>query len=281
MATFSSSSSSLAAKRLEGKVALITGGSRGIGECTARLFAQHGAKVIIADIEDQLGASVCNDIGHDTACFIHCDVTVEDDIKNAVDLAVSKYGKLDIMFNNAGLINKARPLVDSEKSEFEKVMSVIVTGSYLGTKHAARVMIPAKSGSIIATASVASVIGGSGTHAYTAAKHALVGLTKSAAVELGQFGVRVNCVSPYAVATKLLSGFTEFDQLDDDGFEKLMSLHANLKGHVLKAEDVAHAVLYLASDEAKYVSGHNLLVDGGFTIVNPSLLALDPAALPK
>lgn len=266
---------------MEGKVALITGGSRGIGECTARLFAKHGAKVIIADIEDQLGTSVCNDIGPDTACFIHCDVTVEDDIKNAVDLAVSKYGKLDIMFNNAGLINKARPLVDSEKSEFDKVMSVIVTGAYLGTKHAAQVMIPAKSGSIIATASVASVIGGTGTHAYTAAKHALVGLTKSAAVELGQFGVRVNCVSPYAVATKLLAGFTEFDQLEEDGFEKLMSLHANLKGPVLKAEDVAHAVLYLASDEAKYVSGHNLLVDGGFTIVNPSLLALDPAALPK
>ncbi|KAM0947454.1 putative secoisolariciresinol dehydrogenase [Dioscorea sansibarensis] len=276
-----SSSSSLATKRLEGKVALITGGSSGIGECTARLFARHGAKVIIADIQDQLGTSVCHDISPDTACFIHCDVTVEDDIKNAVDFAVSKYGKLDIMFNNAGLIDKKRPLVDSEKSEFDKVMSVIVTGTFLGTKHAARVMIPAKSGSIIATASVASVIGGAGTHAYTAAKHALVGLTKNAAVELGQFNVRVNCVSPYAVATKLLAGFTGFDQLEDDGYEKLMSLYANLKGPVLKAEDVAHAVLYLASDEAKYVSGHNLLVDGGFTIVNPSLLTLDPTAVPK
>ncbi|KAJ0969697.1 hypothetical protein J5N97_022574 [Dioscorea zingiberensis] len=272
------SSSSFAAKRLEGKVALITGGASGIGECTARVFSHHGAKVIIADLQDELGFSVCNDIGSDTASFVHCDVTVEDDVKNAVNFAVSKYGKLDIMYNNAGVIDTPKPLIYNDKSDFDRVMNVIVTGTLLGTKHAARVMIPARSGSIIATGSVASSMGGVGTYAYTCAKHALVGLTKNAAVELGQFGVRVNCVSPYAVATKLAVGFTGVE-LEDEVFEKIMSSHANLKGPVLKAEDVALAVLYLASDESRYVSGHNLLVDGGFTVVNPSLLAFDPTTV--
>ncbi|GMN39495.1 hypothetical protein TIFTF001_008723 [Ficus carica] len=255
-------------RRLEGKVALITGGASGIGECTARVFAHHGAKLVIADIQDDLGHSVSESIGQTNSKYVHCDVTDESQVKNAVDEAVKTYGKLDIMFNNAGIAdeNKTR-IMDNEKADFERVLSVNVTGVFLGIKHAAQAMIRARSGSIMSTASVSSYVGGAASHAYACSKHAVLGLTKNAAVELGQFGIRVNCLSPYALATPLA---TKFVGLDDEGVENLMNSLANLKHVTLKAEDVANAALYLASEEGRYISGHNLLIDGGFTIVNPS-----------
>jgi NAD(P)-dependent dehydrogenase (short-subunit alcohol dehydrogenase family) len=254
--------------RLEGKVALITGGASGIGECTAKVFAHHGAKVVIADIQDDLGHSAIEALGPSNSLYVHCDVTDESHIKNAVEKAVATYGKLDIMFNNAGIAdeNKAR-IIDNEKSDFERVLSVNVTGVFLGIKHASQAMIPARTGSIISTASISSYVGGAASHAYACSKHAVLGLTKNAAVELGQFGIRVNCLSPYALATPLARKFVG---LDDEGLENVMNSLANLKGVTLKAEDVANAALYLASSESKYVSGHNLLIDGGFSILNPS-----------
>jgi NAD(P)-dependent dehydrogenase (short-subunit alcohol dehydrogenase family) len=148
--------------RLEGKVALITGGASGIGESTAKLFSKHGAKVIIADIQDELGHSVCKDLSPQSTSFVHCDVTKETDVENAVNLAVSKFGKLDIMFNNAGITGVAKTdILETTKLEFEQVIGVNLVGVFLGTKHAARVMIPACKGSIISTASICSVLGGS------------------------------------------------------------------------------------------------------------------------
>ncbi|KAI3997271.1 hypothetical protein MKX01_009115 [Papaver californicum] len=258
-----------ALRRLEGKVALITGGASGIGKCTAKLFSQHGAKVVIADIQDELGQSVCKEIGPaTTALYVHCDVTDELQVQSAVDTTVAKYGKLDIMFNNAGIIDepKAR-ILDNEKSDFERVLKVNVTGVFLGTKHAARVMIPARQGSIISTASVSSILGAAASHAYACSKHAVLGLTKNAAVELGQFGIRVNCMSPYALATPLAKSFVK---MEDKDLEQLMHTLGNLKGVILKAEDVANAALYLGSDDSQYVSGHNMIIDGGFSVVNPS-----------
>ncbi|XP_010262932.1 PREDICTED: secoisolariciresinol dehydrogenase-like [Nelumbo nucifera] len=261
----SSSVLSAVVKRLEGKVALITGGASGIGESTVRLFCRHGAKVVIADVQDDLGHSVCNDIGSKAASFVHCDVTNESHIRKAVDTTVAKYGKLDIMFNNAGIVGTPNPnILDNDKGEFEQVLAVNITGPFLGTKHAARVMIPARRGSIISTASVCSLVGGVASHAYTCSKHAVVGLTKNAAVELGKFGVRVNCVSPYLVVTPLTKKFFNLDENGSPG------IYSNLKGRMLWPEDVAEAVLYLGSDDSLYVSGHNLVVDGGFTIVNPA-----------
>ena len=129
--------------RLQGKVALITGGASGIGESTARLFSRHGAKVVIADIQDNLGLSVCKDLSPTSASFVHCDVTNEKEVENAVNLAVATHGKLDIMFNNAGIAGEAKPhILDNDKTEFERVLNVNVVGAFLGTKHAARVMIP-------------------------------------------------------------------------------------------------------------------------------------------
>ncbi|KAJ4705334.1 secoisolariciresinol dehydrogenase-like [Melia azedarach] len=257
------------ARRLEGKVALITGGASGIGACTAKVFTQQGAKVVIADIQEELGHSVVETLGKSNSSYVHCDVTDESHIKNAIDQTVAAHGKLDIMFNNAGIggENKQR-IIDNEKADFERVLKVNVTGVFLGIKHAARVMIPARSGSIISTASVSSVVGAAASHAYCCSKHAVLGLTRNAAVELGQFGIRVNCLSPFALATPLA---TKFVGLNDEDLENAMNTVANLKGVTLKAEDVANAAVYLASDEATYVSGHNLLIDGGFTIVNPSL----------
>ncbi|KAL3536062.1 hypothetical protein ACH5RR_004523 [Cinchona calisaya] len=222
---------SVITRRLEGKVALITGGASGIGECTAKLFSQHGAKVAIADIQDELGRSLAETLGSSNTTYIHCDVTNEDHIKNAVNKTVATYGKLDIMFNNAGIAdqNKAR-IIDNEKADFERVLKINVTGVFLGMKHAARVMVPARSGSIISSASLASGIGGAASHAYTCSKHAVVGLTRNLAVELGQFGIRVNCLSPFACATPLA---TKFVGLEDESFENTMNLMSNLKGTTL------------------------------------------------
>lgn len=279
-------------RRLGGKVAIITGGAGGIGETIARVFIREGAKVIIADIADKRGLELCQDLGPQ-ATYLHCNVSKEKDMESTVDEAIKMHGHLDIMFNNAGVIENPNPnpnpksasvlVSEYDMDEFDRVMNVNVKGAMLGIKHAARVMIPRKAGSIICTASIAGIMGGVSPYAYTASKHAILGLMKNAAAELGKYGIRVNSVSPYGVATSMsvgvfksvetqetedeASGITEEDRLKVEEWCKSI---ANLKGPVLKAEDIAEAGLYLASDEAKYVSGHNLVVDGGFTVVNHS-----------
>ncbi|KAK1319314.1 Xanthoxin dehydrogenase [Acorus calamus] len=270
----STGESSLPSQRLLGKVALVTGGATGIGESIVRLFHRHGAKVLIVDIKDDLGRQLCSSL-NSSAHYLHCDVTVEADVARAVDHAVETFGALDIMVNNAGVAGRPVPDIrDFTFSEFREVFNVNVNGVFLGAKHAARAMVPRGKGSIVSLASVSSVLGGLGPHAYTASKHAVVGLTKSMAAEMGKHGVRVNCVSPYAVPTSLaLPHLPEGEGGEGvlKWFREFTGGGANLKGVDLEAADVAEAVLYLASDEARYVSGLNLVVDGGFTVVNHSL----------
>ncbi|XVE96340.1 hypothetical protein REPUB_Repub02eG0213200 [Reevesia pubescens] len=263
-------SESLVAKRLDGKVALITGAASGIGACTAKLFVKHGAKVLIADVQDELGHSLCKEVGTpDSVSYIHCDVTCETDIENAVNLAVSKFGKLDIMFNNAGIAGDFElRAIASDSENFKRVVDVNVVGGFLGAKHAARVMIPAKKGCILFTASVASLVCVGVPHAYTTSKHAIVGLTKSLSVELGDYGIRVICISPHAIATPLL--LNTFGISDKRKAEEVISTTVALKGTILEEEDVAQAALFLASDEAKCLTGVNLSVDGGYSINNQS-----------
>ncbi|KAK9755867.1 hypothetical protein RND81_01G056300 [Saponaria officinalis] len=249
--------------RLEGKVAIITGGASGIGEYTAKLFTQHGAKVMIADIQDDLGQTLAQQLGP-TSTFIHCDVTNEAHVQNAVAQTMARFGKLDIMYNNAGIVDPLKSnITDYSLSEFEKVIRVNLIGPLLGTKHAARVMIPAQKGSIITTASTSSILGGGAPYGYTSSKHGVVGLMKTAAVELGQYGVRVNCVSPHLISTPLAKDFLKIEE------EEFSKFYSNMKGKQCKVDDIANGALFLASDDAKFISGHNLIVDGGFTIMNP------------
>ncbi|GKB22643.1 secoisolariciresinol dehydrogenase-like protein, partial [Tanacetum coccineum] len=204
------------AAELTMKVAMITGGAQGIGETTARLFVKHGAKVVIADIQDELGQHVCEDIGLDNALFVHCDVTIESDVENAINTTLAKYGKLDIMINNAAIVDDA-----------------------------SQAMIPARSGNIIMMGSVSGCVGGIVSHSYSCSKHAIVGLTKNTAAELGQYGIRVNCLSPYFIPSSPLTA-----NLVNDHPEKYSNVYSNLKGIALVEDDVAEAALFLASDEA-------------------------------
>ncbi|KAL6008382.1 hypothetical protein ACLOJK_033891 [Asimina triloba] len=263
---------SCAVCRLEGKVAIITGGAGGIGEATARLFLAHGAKVVIADVQDQLGQAICKHLDQDRISYFHCDVTDEDEVRNLVDFAIQKHGKLDIMYNNAGTVDpKSTSILTIEKSSIQRVVNVNLVGAMLGAKHAARAMVQARNaGSILFTASAAASTAIWPEHGYVVSKWGVVGLTKNLAMELGQFGIRVNCISPYIVATRITQGIIPNSD-DPRVSEKLASDAANLKGVTLKADDIAQAALYLASDESRYVSSLNLVVDGGFSVTNPSL----------
>ncbi|KAM0899221.1 hypothetical protein ACQ4PT_021505 [Festuca glaucescens] len=279
-------------KRLDGKVAIVTGGARGIGEAIVRLFVKHGAKVVIADIDEAAGEALAASLGPHSVAFVRCDVSVEEDVERAVDRAVSRHGRLDVFCNNAGILGRqtraAKSILSFDAAEFDRVLRVNALGTALGLKHAGRAMVPRRQGSIVSVASVAGVLGGLGPHAYTASKHAIVGLTKNAACELGAHGVRVNCVSPFGVATPMLINAWrqghDADAADDadagiglDGaaavpsdrevekMEEVVRGLATLKGSTLRPRDIAEAVLFLASDDSRYVSGHNLVVDGGVT----------------
>ncbi|WMV57257.1 hypothetical protein MTR67_050642 [Solanum verrucosum] len=265
----SSSLQSPIAKKLEGKVALITGGASGIGAATARLFIQHGAKVTIADIQNDLGNSLVKQIdNNEHIMFIHCNVAIESDVQNVVDATVAKFGKFDIMFSNAGVAGKSiSSILDVDSDIIKNVFDVNVVGAFLCAKHAARVMISNNTkGSIIFTTSAATVVYGIVPHAYAASKSAVLGLSKNIGVELGKYGIKVNCISPHYISTPLTLNALGISEREMG--EKWFAEGGNLKGVLLDEQDVANGVLYLASDDSKYVSGLNLVIDGGYSTTN-------------
>ena len=250
-------------RRLEGKVAVITGAASGIGEGTARMFVEHGAKVIVADMQEVAGRALVAELG-DSARFALCDVTKEADVAAAVDLAVSEFGRLDVMFNNAGIIGAVGRISEMPVEAWDNTIAILLRGVFLGVKHAARVMMPQHSGVIINTSSTAGIVGGLGPHAYTAAKHGVIGLTKSVANELAPFAIRVNAVSPGNTVTAMTASVGGGDPRDLAKTTERIAATAPL-GYAGLPEDIAAAVLYLASDDARCVTGHTLVVDSGQT----------------
>ncbi|KAL8457334.1 hypothetical protein ACS0TY_035256 [Phlomoides rotata] len=257
-------------KKLDRKVAIITGGASGIGEATAHHFAEHGARaVVIADIQDDKGKAVAESIGSGRCSYFHCDVTDEEQVKSLVEWTVKTYGGIDIMFSNAGIApSSEQTILELDLSEFDRVMRVNPRGMAVCVKQAARKMIELGTrGVIVCTASVAAIMGGKSITDYIMSKHAVLGLVRSASLQLGVHGIRVNSVSPTAVVTPLAANL---GLLTADDVENAMGPVTSLKGVVLTAAHVAEAVAFLASDESSFVTGHNLVVDGGLITI-PSL----------
>ncbi|PIA25998.1 hypothetical protein AQUCO_10200047v1 [Aquilegia coerulea] len=250
---------------LNGKVALITGGASGIGETTARLFVENGAFVVIADLQDELGHQVVASIGVERASYRHCDVRDEKQVEETVAYTVEKYGSLDILFSNAGILGARNGILELDMEAFDNTMAVNVRGVAVTMKYSARAMVEKKiRGSIICTASVSACIASDGPHGYTTSKHALIGLVRSVCSELGTYGIRVNSISPFGIATPLACAVSN---RAPSTIEDHFSAVSNLKGIVLKTQHIAEAALFLASDESAFVSGQNLVVDGGFSVV--------------
>ena len=250
--------------RLDGRVAAITGASSGIGRAAAERFAEEGAKVAIGDIQDDAGRQLAESLGG-AAIYVQCDVTSEDDVSGLVDAAVAEFGQLDVMYNNAGIVGAVGPVDTTPADEWHASIDVLLHGVFYGVKHAARVMKPRMTGSIISMSSTAGVMGGLGPHAYAAAKHAVVGLTKNAAAELCRFGIRVNCIAPASMATPMVAFAHTGDHTNMDGALAELTASSPLIGRPGLATDVANAALWLASDESGYTSGHTLATDAGFT----------------
>ncbi len=250
-------------KKLDGKVAIITGAASGIGKATAMLFASEGAKVVIADLSADAGEAVAaeiRDAGGD-AIAVKTDVGNEEEVKAMVATTIGKYGRLDIAFNNAGIAGQAAHVADYDPASWDQVIGINLTGVFLCMKHELTPMLEQGNGSIINCSSILGTVGFAGSAAYVAAKHGVLGLTKSAALEYAEQGIRVNAICPGFVATALI------DQADEASEADLKGYFASLapQNRMGTSEEIAEAVLYLASDAAGFTTGMSMLVDGGYT----------------
>ena len=252
--------------RLEGKVAVITGAASGIGAATAKTYVDHGARVVLGDIQDEAGEGMAAALGGASrAIFRHCNVTSEAEVEALVEAAIAEFGQIDIMFNCAGIVGALGPMSTTPAEEWKLTIDIMINGVFYGMKHASRYMKEAGSGSIISMSSTAGVMGGLGPHAYAAAKHAVVGMTKNLAAEVGGYGVRVNCIAPAGMATPMVADVMTGDPQNLEETIATLAELSPLKGRAGLAQDVANAALWLASDESGYTSGLTLTVDAGAT----------------
>lgn len=253
------------AGRLEGKVAIVTGAASGIGAATTRLFIAEGASVLLADLQDELGGRMVEELGP-KAAYVHTDVTNEGDIRGAVERAVEKHGRLDIMFNNAGRGHPEGLMQDLTTGMFHEVVDLLLGGVAFGMKHAVPVMKAQNSGSIINTASIAGLGVGYGGLMYSACKAAVIHLTKCVANEVGEQNVRVNAIAPGAIPTAI---FGRVGGMDQEGAEAIIPMlrmgfaSAQPIPRSGEAEDIAQAALWLASDASSFVTGICVPVEGG------------------
>ncbi|MBI5505791.1 MAG: glucose 1-dehydrogenase [Deltaproteobacteria bacterium] len=252
---------------LDGKVTVITGGASGIGAATTRLFVKEGSRVVVADILDDNGQKMARDLG-ESVVYVHTDVTNENDIQAAIATAVEHFGRLDCLFNNAGVGGVDSAIGETDTVKLDATISLLFRAVVLGMKHAAPIMKAQGSGNIINTGSVAGLRTGFGPHVYSAMKAAVIHLTHSVAMELGESGVRVNAICPGGIVTPIFG--RSLGLLPIQAEERLPVLHeifAQMQPikRAGQPEDIAAAALWLASDASSFVNGHALVVDGGVT----------------
>ncbi|MEZ5231252.1 MAG: SDR family oxidoreductase [Acidimicrobiales bacterium] len=243
-------------------MAAITGGASGIGAGTVRRFVEEGAKVLIADLDADKGEALAAELGGATA-FLRTDVSKEEDVAAMIAEATDRFGRLDVLFNNAGFGGALGPVSSTSVEDYDLTMDVLLKSVFLGMKHASPVMTAQGSGSIISTASVAGIRVGYAPHLYSVAKCAVIHLTKSVALELGEHGIRVNAICPGFIATPLAAGRPD---ASESQIEQLRAAGASSQvlGRVGEPRDIANMALFLASDESEWITGREFVVDGGF-----------------
>ncbi|MFN8000551.1 MAG: SDR family oxidoreductase [Acidobacteriota bacterium] len=244
-----------------GKVALVTGGNAGIGRATALEFARNGAKVVISGRREKEGNEVVAEIkaAGGEAIFVKTDVSKENEVKALIDQTLATFGRLDFAFNNAGVEQNLTPLPEQTEETYDQIMDINVKGVWLSLKHQIPAMLKTGGGAIVNNSSVAGLVGMGMVPIYVASKHAVVGLTKSAALEYAKQNVRVNAVAPAAVETRMYQDFANTPQM------KQMLNAAHPVGRVGQPEEIASAVLWLCSDSASFVTGQTFPIDGGYT----------------
>jgi NAD(P)-dependent dehydrogenase (short-subunit alcohol dehydrogenase family) len=243
-----------------GKVALVTGGSRGIGRATSLLFARHGAKVVIGDV-DSAGEETAETIRQEggEATFVQSDVRAESDVKDLIATVVKTYGGLHCAFNNAGILPTTSLLADTEASVFDSVLAVDLKGVFLSMKYEIQLMLQHGGGAIVNNASIAGMIADPGISAYVAAKHGVIGLSKAAAIEYASQGIRINALAPGLVETAMTKHW-----FDDPKIRAAFLANSPI-GRVAQPEEMAGMVLFLCSDLASFATGQTFVIDGGYT----------------
>lgn len=251
-------------KRMQDKIAVITGGSGGIGKQAAARFLEEGASVVLVDIDQSGLDKAAKELDADERVLtVQADVSKEDDVKRYVQAAVDRYGRIDVFFNNAGIEGKVAPLEKQDTAMFDKVIAINVRGTYLGLKHVLPHMYAAGAGSVINTSSVAGLDGSPDVLPYITSKHALTGMTKAAAIEAARHQVRVNSVHPSPVDTRMMRSLEAGFAPDDAEGAKAMLEKAIPLGRYGEPEDIANLVLFLASDESAFITGAQYRIDGG------------------
>ena len=256
--------------RLDGKVAVITGGASGMGAATVRKFVAEGARVVIADVQEDKGRELAQDIGPE-AVFAFADVCREADVQGMIETAAAEFGGLDCLFNNAGFAGVMGDIETTDMGEpYERTVGAMLTGVVLGMKHAAPHLKARGGGAIISTASVAGIKGGLGPHVYSGVKAAVVNLSRSVAMELGPFSIRVNAICPGGIATPIFAGQLAQSGGNEDYAAAVRPLLQQMQPvpRAGEPEDIANAACFLASDEASFITGQALVVDGGLTAGN-------------
>lgn len=276
---------------MDSKVAAVTGGANGIGKAIAELFVKEGARVVVSDIDDELGQKLVKNLG-ENATYIHADVSLENDVKGMIDRAVETYGQLDCLVNNAGMGGVQGEIETVPVEDFDRSIAILLRGVFLGMKHATPVMKRQGGGNIINMASIAGLRGISQNHPYSAAKAAVIQITRTVAMELAPHKIRVNSICPGSIVSSIFGASKGMSSAESiKTYENLSRLFEKAQP-LLRAgvpEDIANAALWLASDDSSFVTGHALVVDGGmsagqiyrqqmkFTAMIESALGINPS----